>query len=332
MKLNCIVLGGGGFIGTNLCRRLLADSHRVRAFGRRRSFPDALDGVEWIEGDFSDSRALANAIGTCDVVYHLANSATPLSANLDMADDIQRNVTGTLSMLDICRKLGVSRVVFVSSGGTIYGSPKQVPTPETALTDPITAYGISRLAVEKYLALNHHLHRLEYRILRVSNPYGPFQTPARNQGIVAALVSRAFSGEPIEIWGDGSVVRDFIFIDDVVDALIAAATDQGDTRLFNIGSGEGRSLREVISTIEELSGRKIRLQVKPARSIDVPVSVLAIDRAREFLGWTPKTTFSEGLTKTLAWWQESSGPETSQPDHAGNPRRDILGYPKRPMA
>jgi len=304
MKLNCIVLGGGGFIGTNLCRRLLAEGHRVRAFGRRRSFPAALDGIEWIEGDFADPHALAGAVETCEVVFHLANSVTPFSANLDMAGDVQRNVAGTLSMLDVCRKLGVSRVIFVSSGGTIYGAPTQIPTPETAPTEPITAYGVSRLAVEKYLALTHHLHGLDYRALRVSNPYGPFQTAAKNQGVVAALISAAFADEPLEIWGDGSVVRDFIFIEDVIDALIAATTHEGDARLFNIGSGQGRSLREVISSIEELSGKKIPLRLKAARPIDVPVSILAIDRARDFLGWQPKTSFRDGLRQTIAWWQE----------------------------
>jgi UDP-glucose 4-epimerase len=302
-KAACIVLGGGGFIGTNLCRRLVADGHRVRAFGRRCPFPEALEGVEWFQGDFNDAAALAAAIETFDVVYHLVNGTTPLSANLDMAGDLQKNVVASLGMLDICRKLGVSRVVFVSSGGTIYGCPQQIPTPETAPTEPITAYGISKLAIEKYLALYQHLHQVDYRILRVTNPFGPFQTPIKNQGVIAALISRAIHDESIEIWGDGSVVRDFIFIDDVVGALLAAARDQSDARIFNIGSGEGHSIREVVSAIESLLGKKLSIQSKPARPVDVPVSVLAIDRARDVLGWTTKTTFEDGLNKTIAWWQ-----------------------------
>ena len=306
-KSSCIVLGGGGFIGTNLCRRLHDDGHRVRAFGRNCPFPEALEGVEWFPGDFGDGAALAAAIETFDVVYHLVNGSTPLSANLDMAGDVQRNVLASLGLLEICRKLGVSRVVFVSSGGTIYGSPRQIPTPETAPTDPITAYGISKLATEKYLALYQHLHQVDYRVLRVTNPFGPFQTSMKNQGVIASVIERALRDEAIEIWGDGSVVRDFIFVDDVVDALLAAMRDQSDTRVFNIGSGEGHSLRDVLGAVEALVGRQLRVEWKPGRPLDVPISVLAIDRAREILGWRPATTFEDGLNKTIAWWRDKNG-------------------------
>jgi UDP-glucose 4-epimerase len=312
-KPSCIVLGGGGFIGTNLCRRLVADGHRVRAFGRQCRFPEALEGVEWFQGDFSDAAALATAIETFDIVYHLVHGATPLSANLDMEGDVQKNVVGSLGMLDVCRKLGVSRIVFTSSGGTIYGCPQQIPTPETAPTEPITAYGISKLAIEKYLALYQHLHQVDYRILRVTNPYGPFQTPLKNQGIVASIISHALRGEEVEIWGDGSVVRDFIFIDDVVDALVAAAYDRGSARIFNIGSGEGHSLREIISAIERLLSKRLKIQWKPARALDVPTSVLAIDRARDVLGWQPKTTFDDGLNSTIAWWRRDHLPGARDP-------------------
>ncbi len=132
-------------------------------------------------------------------------------------------------------------------------APQQIPTPETAPTDPITAYGISKLTIEKYLALHEHLYRSDYRVLRVTNPYGPFQTALKNQGVIAALISRAMSGESMEVWGDGSVVRDFIYIDDVIDALEAAMQDQSSHRVFNIGSGQGHSLREVIGMVERLA-------------------------------------------------------------------------------
>jgi UDP-glucose 4-epimerase len=302
-KSSCIVLGGGGFIGTNLCRRLLEDGHRVRAFGRHCPFPEALEGIEWFQGDFGDAASLAKAIETFDVIYHLVNGSTPLSANLDMAGDVQRNILSSLGLFEICRKLGVSRVVFVSSGGTIYGCAQQIPTPETAPTDPITAYGINNLAIEKYLALYQHLHQIDYRILRISNPFGPFQTSIKNQGVIASMITRTLRNEAIEIWGDGSVVRDFIFVDDVVDALVAAARDRSSTRIFNIGSGEGHSLRQVLASVEALLDKKLNIQWKPGRPLDVPISVLSIDRAREILGWTPKTSFKDGLNKTITWWQ-----------------------------
>jgi UDP-glucose 4-epimerase len=300
---SCIVLGGGGFIGVNLCRRLASSGLRVRAFGRRCLFPEALEGVEWYQGDFTDAVLLASAIETYDIVFHLIHATTPHSANLDMAGDVQQNVISSLALMDISRNLGVKRIVFVSSGGTVYGPAAQIPTPEAARTEPITAYGISKLAIEKYLALYERLHGLDYRILRVANPFGPYQVPTKNQGIIATLVSHALRHEHIEIWGDGSVVRDYVFVGDVIDAMEIAAADRGDGRIFNLGTGQGRSLREVIAAIEGQLGRRLDVDWKPGRPIDVPASIMAIERARDVLGWAPRTPFEQGLEQTIAWWR-----------------------------
>jgi UDP-glucose 4-epimerase len=300
---SCIVLGGGGFLGTNLCRRLVSTGHRVRAFGRRCLFPEALDQVDWYQGDFCDPVALAAATETYEIVFHLVHTTTLHSANLDKAKDLQQNVVSSLALFDLARGLGVKRIIFVSSGGTIYGASEQVPTPETAPSEPITAYGISKLAIEKYLAVYERLYGFQYRILRVANPFGPFQVPVKNQGVISMLISRAINKERIEIWGDGSVVRDYIFVDDVIDALEAAMGDQSSARIFNIGSGRGRSLLEVIGAVENLFNAKLEIDWKQGRPIDVPTSVVAIDRAREILKWTPKTPFENGLQSTIAWWK-----------------------------
>jgi UDP-glucose 4-epimerase len=287
----------------NLCRRLASSGARVRAFGRRRLFPQDLDGVEWYPGDFSDSASLASAIESFDIVFHLVHTHTPQSANLDMAGDIRQNVIASLALLEISRKLQVKRIVFVSSGGIVYGSAKEFPTPESAPTNPIAAYGINKLAIEKYLALYELLYGLSFRVLRVANPFGPFQVPEKNQGIIAALISGALHHEKIEIWGDGSVVRDYIFVDDVIDALVAASADQSGERIFNIGSGHGRNLRDVITAIEIQLGTKLPITWRPGRQIDVPTSILSIDRARTILGWSPKTSFEDGLKQAIQWWQ-----------------------------
>lgn len=302
----CIVLGAGGFLGTNLCRWLVASGARVRAFGRQFLFPRELEGADLFQGDFEDPLALAAAIEGHDVVFHLVHPTTPQSANRDMIGDVQRSIVSSLALMDICRELGVKRIVFVSSGGVVYGPGKLVPTPETAPTDPISAYGVSKLAIEKYLALHEHLHGLDYRVLRVANPYGPFQMPRKNQGIIAALIARAFDDEAIEIWGDGTSIRDYVFVADVIAALDAAASDQSTMRIFNIGTGQGRSLREVIATIERQLGKTLRIEWKPARPVDVPTSVIAVERAREVLGWVPKTSFEDGLKETIAWWRSRS--------------------------
>lgn len=301
----CVVLGGGGFIGTNLCRRLAASGHRVRAFGRRQLFPAAMGGVEWVQGDFTDTGAVAAAVTGADVVYHLVHTTMPQAADLDVAGDVRDNVLPTIALLDHCRQVGVRRVVFASSGGTIYGQSTQIPTPENAPTDPICAYGISKLAIEKYLALFAHRHGLAFRALRITNPFGPFQVALKNQGVIAALIGRALREEPVEIWGDGSVVRDFVFVGDVADALAAAATDGGPSSVLNIGSGQGRSLRDVIAAIERTMGIRLRLEWKAGRPLDVPVSVADIARARDSLGWTPRTSFEDGLRQTIEWARQA---------------------------
>jgi UDP-glucose 4-epimerase len=307
-KPSCVVLGGGGFIGTNLCRRLAGAGHRVRAFGRRRLFPDDLPGVEWFPGEFTDPESVGAAIESFDVVFHLVHATMPQAANLDMAGDIRDNVVASVALLDQCRLAGVKRVVFASSGGTIYGNARQIPTPETAPTEPICAYGISKLAIEKYLGLFAHLHGLDFRALRISNPFGPYQVALKNQGVIAALVARALRDEPMEIWGDGSVVRDFVFVEDVVDALVTASSDGGRERVYNIGSGQGRSLREIIAVTEALMGRTLKLVWKPGRALDVPVSVVGIERAGVELGWVPRTSFEAGLRATIDWARGNLAP------------------------
>lgn len=299
--LRCAVLGAGGFIGTNLCRALVGKVGSLRAFGRRQSFPEAVYGCEWMLGDFGDPTSLSAAITGCDVVFHLVSATTPASANVDKLADLQASVASTLRLLEACRETGVKRVVFISSGGTVYGIPDRVPTPEIAPTNPISAYGISKLAIEKYLALYEYLHGLEYRVLRVANPFGPYQTALKNQGVIAAFVRRALLAKPIEMWGDGSVTRDYIYVDDVVNALVAAAIHDGAGRIFNIGSGKGHSLNDVISAIEKLLGVAVSVERRSGRLVDVPVSMLDTTFAANELGWRPRVSFDDGLRHTIDW-------------------------------
>lgn len=300
-QLRCLVLGGGGFIGTNLCRSLLEKAAVVRGFGRRVPFIDALQGVDWLNGDFSDPTSLANAVSGCDTVFHLITSTTPASANVDRIADLHLNVASTLKLLEICKAEGVRRIIFVSSGGTVYGRRVVVPTPEDSATDPITAYGIGKLAIEKYLALYEYIDGLDYRVLRVANPYGPFQLGTKNQGVINAFLKRALEGKEIEIWGDGSIVRDYVYVDDVVRALELAAVHRGEDRIFNIGSGQGHRLVELIELIQAALEIELRVRFSRGRAVDVPVSILDISRAQSSLNWQPEIFIKEGLEKTIQW-------------------------------
>ncbi len=176
--------------------------------------------------------------------------------------------------------------------------------PETHPADPVCSYGIAKLAIEKYLGLYHYLYGIDYCILRVANPFGEGQRVVSSQGAVAVFLHRALKNELIEVWGDGSVVRDYVYIGDVVDAFLKAMDYTGSPRTFNIGSGRGYSLNELLEIIESLIGHPVPRIYKEARTLDVPVNVLDISSARECLNWQPRTLLKDGLMKTLEWMRK----------------------------
>ena len=297
----CLVLGAGGFLGTHLCRALMEQNLPVRGFGRRVLFQDAIEGIEWRQGDFLDAASFPAIVAGCDTVFHLIGATTPSTAETNRVADITANVIPTLKLLDACVANGVRRVIFTSSGGTVYGNFPVMPIPETAPTEPISSYGIAKLTVEKYLAQYQRLYGLEYRILRIANAYGPFQMGTKGQGAIAAFLPRILAHQPIEIWGDGHVVRDYAFAADIAAALVSSAAHQGSARVFNIGSGQGHSLIEIVRLIEAIMGAEVRIKWRPARPVDVARNILDIGLAERELNWRPQTSLEDGLRLTLAW-------------------------------
>lgn len=303
--MKTLILGGAGFIGSHLAEALLAQGHEVRIFDRPHiQIPAELKechGIEWMQGDFLSVADIQAAVDGVELIFHLVSTTLPKNSNDDPGYDVGTNVIGSLHLLDAAVRLGIRKIVFISSGGTIYGIPGQIPIPETHPTDPLVSYGISKLAIEKYLKLYHELHGLDYAVLRVANPYGERQRTDMAQGAVAVFAKKALAGETIEIWGDGSVTRDYIYIADLIEAFVLAASYQGQERIFNIGGGHGLSLNQLLATLEELLARPVNRRFLPARNFDVPVNILDITRAREVLGWAPRTPFKVGLQRTLQW-------------------------------
>lgn len=294
------VIGAGGFLGTNLVRALASRVREVRCYGRRCAFPEALRGLTWVTGELTDDH-LAQTVAGCDAVIHLASTSTPATADRDIAADAEANVISSLKLLEHCVAGQVGRLVFLSSGGTVYGIPSVIPTPESAPTDPITAYGVAKLSVEKYLEIFRRRHGLDYRILRVANIYGPYQTAEKGQGVIAAFLARALTEMPLEIWGDGQVVRDYVFVSDVAEAIWAAIRHDGPHRVFNIGGGIGASVIQIAENIERLVGRPLERRFHPARPVDVPISVLDHALATNELEWNPTIALDQGLAQTLEW-------------------------------
>jgi UDP-glucose 4-epimerase len=301
---SCLVLGGAGFFGSHLTEALVQSGQRVKVFDRPHVDRLALlprKGVETFTGDFLNPEALAPALRGTDVVFHLVSTTLPKTSNDNPVYDVESNVLGSLRLFALCREHAVRKVVFVSSGGTVYGMPKSLPVSEDHPTDPLCSYGIHKLALEKYLQLAHRLHGLEYCIVRPANLYGPGQRLDISQGAVAVFLDRALQGLPIEIWGDGSVVRDYAYVGDAVDALLKAARFAGAPRIFNLGSGKGTSLNQLVAEIEKLVGRPLKVNYAATRSLDVPANVLDATLAARHLGWSATTPLGEGLRRTYEW-------------------------------
>lgn len=304
-----LVVGGSGFIGSHICRQLLAENYRPVVFDR---VAPSVEGVEFHRGDMSTIADLwPSLLEGVEAVFHLAWTTKPQSANNDPLFDLQSNVAAGIHMLDgIARLSHVPRFIFVSTGGAVYGQTGNQPVPEDFPANPINAYGISKLTFEHYLRLYHRLHGLDYLVFRPGNPYGEGQDPAGAQGAVAVFMGKLLRGEPITIWGDGEVVRDYLHIDDLVSALMAGLAYQPAPeapRVFNIGSGRGVSLNELLKMLEQAAGRPAQVTYTPARKADVPQIVLDISRIGTHLGWAPEISMEQGLRRTWEWIVTSNG-------------------------
>ncbi len=303
-----LVVGGNGFIGAHLVQQLVGSGWDVTVLHKYEQprYSRMPTAVNFLRGDLTQESLLAEAVEGQEVVFHLLWTTTAIHevANRDPAADVQANLVPTIHLIEACRAAGVGRLVFTSSGGTVYGRTQTAPIPESHPNNPVNAYGVSKLAVEKYLQMFRHLHGLDFAIFRPSVPYGPYQNPLARQGAVAVFLYRVAKGLPLTIWGDGSVSRDYFYISDLVDALILGGTKPlNDERIFNLGGAEEVSLNRLIAQVEETVGRKAEVEYESARDFDAPRVLLDTSRAGSVLGWQPKVLMKDGLAKTWEWMQ-----------------------------
>lgn len=299
--MKTLVLGGCGFIGSHLVDDLLAAGHKVRVFDRAAELYRApLANVDYRFGDFSDSASLAEALEGIEVVYHLISTTVPSTSNLDPVGDIQSNLINTVCLLQLMVQKNIKRIVYLSSGGTVYGIPEFSPIPEGHPLRPICSYGVVKVAIENYLHMFHVLHGLEYVVLRASNPYGERQGHTGVQGVIGTFMGKILAGEPIEIWGDGGVIRDFIYVGDLARLCVLAGQAEV-TGTYNAGQGVGYSINEVVGMLSKVSGQAIEPVYRTGRGFDVPSVVLDISRTVREFNWTPEISIIDGVTQSWLW-------------------------------
>jgi len=297
--MRSLILGGNGFIGSHLVDKLLAEGHNVRVFDKyEEHYRKPLQNVDYHFGDFGNRGLIKDALIDVDHVYHLINTTLPKTSNDDPAFDVSSNVIETIFLLEQCVEKKISKFIFTSSGGTVYGKPDKLPITEESPTNPECSYGITKLAIEKYLALFNHLYGLDYTILRPSNPYGERQNPSGIQGVISVFLDKVAKNLPIEIWGDGNVVRDYIYISDLVEGIWKAANTKTCSHIFNFGTGQGHSLNKIIGAIQKTTGLEVKVIYKEKRAFDVPEIYLDISRAQKELKWKPKVSLDSGIEKT----------------------------------
>jgi len=299
--MNILVLGGNGFIGSYVVDHLLAAGHSVRVFDRSSErYRSPLSNVDYRLGSFDDTFLLAEALQDMDAVCHLISTTVPGTSNLDPVEDVQSNLVNTLRLLEQMRTQGLHRILYLSSGGTVYGNPVVLPVREDHELNPICSYGVVKVAIEKYLFMYQQLYGLGPIVLRPSNLYGPRQGHAGLQGLIGTFLRRMIAGETLEVWGDGEIVRDYLYIEDLA-RLCVSAIEKGMTGVFNAGSGEGHSIKDIISTMEEVAGFETPVQYKKGRVFDVKEVILDIEQARQYFDWNPQTSLQEGMAAQLRW-------------------------------
>ena len=307
--MKILVTGGTGFIGSFVVEALLSSGHEVRVIANGRQLPVYLqklsNQITYYQGDFGETDVLEKALPGCDAVIHLAWSTVPKQTRGATAYEFSGNLNSNINLVEKCIDFNIDKFVFISSGGTVYGIPEQIPVGENHPQNPISNYGLGKLTMEKLLYLYHHNQKFNYTVLRVSNAYGERQNLYKNQGVIGVWLKNISQNKPIEIWGDGSVVRDYVYVQDVAHAVLNALAKVKSADIYNIGGGgKGHSLNDIIAVIKVGLGISFEVNYKPSRNFDVPVNVLDISKAIAEIGYQPTIDLSEGISRTWQWINE----------------------------
>lgn len=311
--MRILLLGAAGFIGTNLTIELAKNTKdEITLVDTCMDFFDPIismnfKNVHIIESSLTVDTDFDSILKDQDVVYHLVSTTVPTTSNQHISQELVSNVIFSANLFEACIRCGVKKVVFISSGGTVYGKNVDYPLKEKAETNPISSYGVQKLTIEKLLYLYRYIYGLDYRIIRLANPYGPYQRPNGILGAVTTFTYKALKGDKITVYGDGSVVRDFIYIDDAIRAIMKIVKGENKYRTFNLGCGYGTSIKQVLETIEKALGIKLNVSYIEGRKVDVPVNYLDISRYEKCYGALDPISLEDGIKKTADFMKKKYG-------------------------
>lgn len=306
-----ILFGGAGFIGTNLAIKLSQDSNNditlvdtdIKFFEELKKLK--LNKILYVESKFNEDTDFDELLEGQEIVYHLVSTTVPTTSNQQIPQEISANIIVTSKLLEACVRCNVKKVIFISSGGTVYGKEVCCPLKEETPTYPISSYGLQKITIEKLLYLYNCMYNIDYRVVRLANPYGPYQRPNGILGAVSTFTYKALNDEEITVYGDGSVIRDFIYIDDVVEAIIKIATQDVELKTFNLGCGYGTSIKQLLDIISSTLGLELNVSYREGRKVDVPVNYLDISRYEKYYGKLNPISLEEGIKRTAEFMKKN---------------------------
>lgn len=299
------LIGGGGFIGARVASVLLSRSRRVTILDTRPA-PDHLPKTaRYVLGDYGRKETLRKVLIGVDAIVNLSYASVPSTSCEDPIRDILSNLPAAVGLFETASDYAIQKLVVISSGGTVYGPARGLPVTEDHATDPISPYGVTKLAIEKYAQMFHRLKELPVVTVRPANAFGEHQNPYAGQGFIAAAIAAILSRKGISIYGANGTIRDYIHVDDVAGGIVAALEHGQPGTTYNIGSGEGRNNREILDELRPYAQSlsiPVQIEILPARKFDVEANVLDSARLRADTGWSIRVPFHQGIERTWEWF------------------------------
>jgi len=302
---HCCLIGGGGFIGVHVANALLSQGRQVTVLDTHPAPDHLFKTANYVVGNYGDKETLRRVLAGADTIINLSYASVPSTSIEDPIQDILSNLPSAVGLFETASDLAIRKIIVISSGGTVYGPAQELPLTEDHATNPISPYGVTKLAIEKYGNMFHRLKELPVVTVRPANAFGERQNPFVGQGFIATAIAAILNGQGIALYGAHGTIRDYVHVEDVAAGIVAALDHGHPGAIYNIGSGEGRTNKDVLEAIRphaECLGLPLLIEALPARRFDVEANVLDSTKLHADAGWKIRIPFREGVQRTWDWF------------------------------